>query len=238
MTDAPGRTDTRARLAAAVVMLDRLLHELKQPLNLVRVVAQDVSLDAKKGRLDPDSIPQSMDEIIEAVDQLVICINRLRAFARPGRSDPVQQPMSVEQACRAAVQRIRESAPEAGVEAQFEADLPPVHGDPASLEQAVWELLDNALRASRHAPSGEPRAVLSVRRCDGAVVVTVSDPGGGVPEQVRSRMFEPFCSSRAEAGGLGLALAAALVRDLSGSLELSESGDQGSVLEIRLPPAQ
>ena len=83
MRDPLSKEPTRARLAAATAMLDPLLHDLKQPMNLIRVVAQDVNLDSMKGRLDEESIPQSMQEIIAAVDQLVSSIDRLRAFARP-----------------------------------------------------------------------------------------------------------------------------------------------------------
>ena len=81
MPDSPGTAGTRARLAAPVAMLDALLHDLKQPLNLIRVVAQDVGLGAKKGRLEAESIPQSMDEIV-AVEEPG---GRLESESSPGQ---------------------------------------------------------------------------------------------------------------------------------------------------------
>jgi hypothetical protein len=63
--------------------LDQWLHDLKQPLNLVRVVAQDVRLDARKGRLDPATLPERMLEIERAVDDAVARLAAIRALLNP-----------------------------------------------------------------------------------------------------------------------------------------------------------
>lgn len=55
----------------------RILHDLKQPLNHIRVIAQDVRIDANKERLDVTSVPDSMKEIETAVDDLVQSLDRI-----------------------------------------------------------------------------------------------------------------------------------------------------------------
>ncbi len=60
--------------------LDRLLHDLKQPLNLVRVIAQDVRLDERKGRLDLTALPARMLEIERAVDDVVERLDQIRVL--------------------------------------------------------------------------------------------------------------------------------------------------------------
>ena len=55
----------------------RVLHDLKQPLNQIRVIAQDIRIDAKKERLDVASVPDSMKEIENAVDDLVNSLDRI-----------------------------------------------------------------------------------------------------------------------------------------------------------------
>jgi len=85
---------TVASEADAAARLDRLLHDLKQPLNLVRVIAQDVRLDERKGRLDRATLPDRMLEIERAVDDVVQRLGQLRAFvsslvaAAPGPAAP------------------------------------------------------------------------------------------------------------------------------------------------------
>jgi signal transduction histidine kinase len=64
------------------VSWERLLHDLKQPLNYIRVIAQDLRIDIKKDRLDIGSLPENLREIEKTVDQLSNGIDRLRNFAK------------------------------------------------------------------------------------------------------------------------------------------------------------
>lgn len=74
--------EQRARLAAADVALERLLHDLKQPLNFIKIVAQDIRLDATRHRLDLSALPRSLAEIEAAVEDLAGQIDQLRGFVR------------------------------------------------------------------------------------------------------------------------------------------------------------
>ncbi len=78
--------------ADPTAQLDRLLHDLKQPLNLVRVIAQDVRLDERKGRLDRGELPARMLEIERAVDDAVQRLGELRALLRPSGPEPGPAP--------------------------------------------------------------------------------------------------------------------------------------------------
>jgi signal transduction histidine kinase len=230
------RQDSRARLAAADVLLGRLLHDLKQPLNHIRVTAQDVRLDVMKDRLAIESLPQSMSEIEMAVDQVASNIDRLRAFSRQ-ESSPPPRPVALEQVCQKALGRIRSLHPRVEIAESFAPDLAPVHIDPFAVEQALWELLDNAVRATADAARTDPRLEISGCRRDDRIVITVGDNGCGVPEDERVRIFEPFFSTHLKAAGLGLALALALANQAGGHIELIKTSEQGSTFEFCLPGA-
>lgn len=73
------RGEERAGPAIEPMLLDRVLHDLKQPLNLIRVLAQDVRLDVARDRFDVDGLPESMATIEKTVDELVHRIDELRA---------------------------------------------------------------------------------------------------------------------------------------------------------------
>jgi signal transduction histidine kinase len=235
MSRQPTPAEVRARLAATVVMLDRLLHDLKQPLNFVRMVAQDVRLDAKRDRLDLEEVPGNMDEIIGAIDKLVHWINQLRAFARPGEDVNRERTVEVADVCRAAAHRLRKTVPNATIDLQLDDGLPPVGGDSEYLEQAVWELLDNALRATDAV--GNPSVTVQATTHGEGVSVRVHDEGPPIPEELRSTLFEAFCSGREDAGGLGLTLARALVCKLNAELNLVSSDEQRTTFEVVLPAA-
>jgi signal transduction histidine kinase len=222
-------------MAAATVMLDRLLHDLKQPLNLIRVVAQDVKRDGRMGRVELDALPGDMDEIVAAVDRLAGEIDRIRTFGSSGADAMVEKEVALGEVCRAVLRRIDTAHPGVEIHQAIQPDLPPAAGDPFHLEQAVWELIDNALRATERTAPLRPEVEVSACQCERGLVIAVRDNGCGVPRELRTKIFDPFFSTYPDRAGLGLTLAAALAADLGGRVELRDAVEAGSVFEICLP---
>ena len=112
--------------------------------------------------------------------------------------------------------------------------LPPALFDEAQLRQALLNLLRNAREAM---PGGGP---IDVRvAAEGmSVVVDVDDRGGGIPEDIRARVFDPFFSTKGEGTGLGLAITRHIVEAHGGSVtcEPRERGrDRASASRCRSP---
>ncbi len=107
-----------------------------------------------------------------------------------------------------------------------------IHVAPGSVERALVELLENALRAS---PSDRPVVVTTADDGEAWVRIVVRDEGPGVPAVARSRIFQPFYSSTSRPG-IGLTLARRLVHAQGGTLVLEgETRPFGSTFSIRLP---
>lgn len=123
---------------------------------------------------------------------------------------------------------------EAGIrlEVRAAAELPAVQADPYGLEEALDNLLDNALRAAP--PRTTVRLSAEVR--DGDLLLCVEDQGRGIPDALRARVFEPFFTTRRNEGGtgLGLAVARGIARAHGGSLTL-EPGAGGARFHLRIP---
>lgn len=228
-------TESRCRLAASETIFDQLLHDLKQPLNLIRVVAQDLKLDCKRDRLDVSLIPESMVEIERAIDTVVRQIDSLRGFVHPSDKGRVDAEADVNGACRAAIGRIKHMYPEVEIEAKCGAELPPVSMDPFLLEQALVEILRNAALAAVESSSGKPDVVLEAMQRDKGVVVRVSDNGQGVLERDCATLVKPFFTTREGASGLGLTLAFGVVKQVGGRVELLENKGNGASFEAWLP---
>lgn len=227
--------DARARFAAAITLLDRLLHDHKQPLNLIRVVAQDIKLDVIKDRFEINSLPKSMNEIEQAVDRMVAHIDNLRVFAKPRSPDSSKENVDPGKICRTVIERICRSYPQIEISEVIEPNLTAIVIDPFHIEQALWELVDNAVHAAENSAQPQSSIEISVAQRNCEIVIAVRDNGGGVPEMIRDRLFEPFVTARQKAAGLGLSLALALVNQAGGNIKLAESTDEGSVFEILLP---
>ncbi|HMI80965.1 MAG TPA: HAMP domain-containing sensor histidine kinase, partial [Solirubrobacterales bacterium] len=116
----------------------------------------------------------------------------------------------------------------------------PVEGSRDELHRMVLNLLDNAIR---HTPPGSC-VELTLREEDGAAVVEVADDGPGIPEPMRSEVFDRFVrgqgpadTARGTGTGLGLAIVSAVADSHRGSVEAAESKSGGALFVARIPLA-
>jgi len=112
-------------------------------------------------------------------------------------------------------------------------DLPPVTCSPGQLNQAVMNILTNAIQAS--APGG--RVSLSTAVDGDEVLIAIVDSGPGVPEELAERIFDPFFTTRdvGEGTGLGLSIAYTVVSAHGGSIALGRAPGGGAVFTIHVP---
>ena len=225
------------RLASAEVFVDRLLHDLKQPLNLIRVLAQDVRIDVAKNRLDPATLPATMKGIEQSADELAMQLDRVRTFLRSTGHDEPEESTDVNEACRVIMARLRTEQPNLQLtEALAPGLLPAAIALPALL-QVLWEVLGNAAHAATEGQTQSPRIHLATSAGHDEIEVLVQDNGPGIPAADRDKIFEPFFTTRPDAAGLGLALATALIADARGRLTLLDPDGSGARLRIALPAA-
>ncbi len=123
---------------------------------------------------------------------------------------------------------------------QFTIDptLPPVLVRESLIEQALYNVIDNALK---YAPKPTPVTVRTALADDQTVLIQVEDEGPGINPELRRKIFDPFYSTRSgdsgEGGiGLGLSVAAGLVRAHTGTIAITDDGP-GCTLSITLPAA-
>jgi signal transduction histidine kinase len=234
-----------------------IAHELSQPLNVIRMAAQNAQAEAvPESQLAPadgdDSEPPmpamsdrefrafavtKLNRIVAQVDRAAAIISRMRIFSRSTREGP--QSFDLRDSCRAAVARVAQSYRAAGIVLEENLGEEPLclSGHPPLMEQVLVSILANARSALADTLAKSKTVVVSAGRgAGGRVWVRVADNGPGVPEAHRERIFEPFFTTRPEGqgAGLGLALSYGIVRDAGGTLTLKPGGP-GATFEIDLP---
>jgi PAS domain S-box-containing protein len=122
--------------------------------------------------------------------------------------------------------------------------LPPVAGDRAQLEQVMLNLLTNAEQALHDAadaypPVRPPRIAVRTRLEQNEVVIEVADNGPGIPEDVQSKIWDPFWTTKGEGEGTGLGLSVVhgIIVDHGGTISLESACDAGARFIVRLPVA-
>jgi two-component system, OmpR family, sensor histidine kinase KdpD len=136
----------------------------------------------------------------------------------------------------AAVSRLRKLFPEIRVDVHLPQETVLLHVHPALIEQALFNILENAARFS---PPGDPVRVIA-RTEAGRLLVDVADRGPGIPEDERTRIFDMFYSvSRGDRGkqgtGLGLAICRGMIGAHGGSVEALPHAGQGTTIRVSLP---
>ncbi|MGD9885970.1 MAG: ATP-binding protein [Reyranella sp.] len=256
-----------AKLATLGEVTTGIAHELSQPLNVIRMAAQNALAELEPEPEDEDDTPGEdasadgaacpppiepefkaflagkLHRVIAQVDRAAAIINRMRIFSRTSREGP--QPVDMREACHGALALMTAQLRRDGIAVHLQLDEAPVLvvGNMVVMQQVIVSLLANARDALRDSPSaGKAIAIRALRSADGRVIVRIADNGPGVPTAIRDRIFEPFFTTKpvGDRSGLGLATSYGLVRDAGGTLALAEPepGElQGAVFRIDLPAA-
>src|SRR4051812_1049334 len=220
------------KLASIGEMSAAVAHGLRNPLASLRAAAQLV-----RRHPEAPSSREHLDAIVEEVDRLDRRISHLLSFSRPAPFHPLQESVShlVEGLLPGFSQLLREKGVK--LELDLPADLPEVRVDPMQIEQALVEIVSNALDAI--SSGGRLGIVGRSDRSDhgrGYVAIEITDTGTGIPEQVLPAVCEPFFTTRQEGTGLGLAIAKRYVEQNGGRLDIT-SRPGGTSVCIRLPAA-
>jgi signal transduction histidine kinase len=218
------------KLASIGEMAAAVAHGLRNPLASLRAAAQLV-----RRHPDSPSSAEHLDAIVGEVDRLDRRITHLLSFSRPAPYRPMPERLDrlVQHLLPALAEPIRERG--IHLEVHVPPDLPDVRVDPMQLEQALLELVSNALDAM---PAGG-RVSLKAQTVNGAeelaVVIDIADTGPGIPAHILPSVCEPFFTTRPDGTGLGLAIAKRYVEQNGGRLEIVSSAGAGTTVRVTLP---
>ena len=226
------------KLASIGQMAAAVAHGLRNPLASLRAATQ-----LARHRVDAPAAREQLDAIIEQVDRLDVRIAHLLQFSRPAPFHPLRE--SVRTLVQGALSGFAELLRERGIELvlSFAEAVPDVRVDPMRLEQALTEILSNALDAMPPPAGGRLEIGTRIARgsgggADGAgVVVEITDSGCGIPAEILPNLCEPFFTTRSEGTGLGLAIAKRYVEEAGGRLEITSVVGRGTTVRIWLPVA-
>jgi two-component system sensor histidine kinase KdpD len=238
------RADEAQVLAEAdklrVAMLTSLSHDLRTP--LASILGAATTLIAGRNLYDgkqTDELLATIREEAERLDRFVgnlLDMSRLEAGVLGAKPESVDVTDLVETAAK----RISRRMAGHRLVLDFPPDLPPVSADPLLLEQALFNLLDNAVK---YAGAGTELRV-EARQLENRIVVTVADEGPGIPPEALAHIFDKFyrakdADRRVAGTGLGLAVARGFAESFGGSLTAANRADRsGAIMTMTLNVAR
>jgi signal transduction histidine kinase len=210
-----------------------LAHEIMNSLTPIASLSESLAR-----RLPPDADAEAraaLEVIARRSENLLGFVDRYRLVA--DTPPPIRAPVRLDAFARDITRLMAGSFAAARAELTLEvapAELE-LEADRSLLEQAVINLLKNALDASRAAPT--PKVALVCAASDDQVTITVRDNGEGIPPDRLETIFVPFYTSRSGGSGIGLSLARQIAQAHGGQLTARNNEDGGATFEMSLPRA-
>jgi two-component system nitrogen regulation sensor histidine kinase NtrY len=207
----------------------RIAHEIKNPLTPIQLSAERIRRKFGKDiteAKDKQIFEQCTDTIVRQVDDIRRMVDEFSRFARMPK--PVMEGEDVADTVRQAVFLMKVAHPEIDIEAEFRDDPLRAQFDRRLISQAVTNIVKNATEAIEQVPPeelGKGRIDVVVSRESEDVLIDVIDNGIGLPKVARSRLLEPYVTTRAKGTGLGLAIVGRVLEDHGGRIELKDASD-------------
>lgn len=236
-----------SKLATLGEVATGMAHELNQPLNVIRLAADNALARAAIDAEAADYIRSKLERIVAQVERASTVINHMRIFGR--RSNESEKEHDPWTAVEGALTILRKQLETSGVTIKLHgrSGICQIKCEQALLEQVIMNLMVNARDAilARPVANGGQRDAgwieisLKTEACaDGKTIalLRVSDNGGGIPENILPRLFEPFFTTKpaGKGTGLGLSVSYGIISDLGGRLSAANDAD-GATFEINLP---
>jgi len=216
------------RLVAVGELTASMAHEFNNPLGIILGFAQGL-LDA----LSPsDPNYQHVQIIAEEAKRCEKLVQELLEFGRPKSSDFVLT--DVEQIIQRTMNLLQPHAAKNRVETaiDIEAELPQIYADPQQLQQILLNLGLNALDAM---PNGGKLMLRAASASAGNIILTVSDTGIGIDNDLLPRIFQPFFTSKKRRGlGLGLPICDRIAKSHGGTIKVESKPGEGTTFKVRL----
>ncbi|WP_114559639.1 sensor histidine kinase [Desertihabitans aurantiacus] len=204
-------------------------HELRTPLTSLRTNIELLVADDRTGMLPEGARADILRDVAAQLSEFTTLVGDLVQLAREDRVEPSPEPIDLREITSNAIQRARRRGP--GL--KFDVELNPLYliGEPDTLERAITNLLDNAVKFSP--PGGTVHVLLEGDR------LRISDQGPGIADEDLPHIFDRFYradSSRNTPGtGLGLSIVATTVARHGGWVKAGRSAEGGAEFTVQLP---
>jgi two-component system nitrogen regulation sensor histidine kinase NtrY len=223
---------TDQRRAAWADVARRIAHEIKNPLTPIQLAAERLKRRfGKEIQTDPATFERLIDTIVRQVGDLRRMVDEFSSFARMPK--PVFHEESLIDICRQAVFLHEIAHPT--IRFSINANDPKLQlvCDRRQLGQALTNLVKNAVEAVEASSAADGAICVAMEKApDSAIILTVSDNGIGLPKE-RSRLAEPYMTTRERGTGLGLAIVKKIVEEHGGTLAFSDREGGGTVITLR-----
>ncbi len=220
------------RLAAIGQTAGMIGHDIRNPLQAINnelYIAKD-TINSLPKRPGHNEALDSISIIQEQTDYISKIVSDLQDYARPLKPEYAQVNLSE---LLASIFQTISLSEKITLKINLK-DIETLQTDPTLIRRALTNLVNNAVQAM---PNGGKLDLTATKKDENAII-TVSDTGAGIPEDIKPKLFTPLVTSKAKGQGLGLAVVKRLIEALNGSITFESQQGKGTQFIITLPLRQ
>ena len=215
------------KLTTLGMLAAEIAHEIRNPLTVIKLLFDSLDLQFS----DQDPRHTDIRVITEKLNQLEEIVERVLGFGRTRSGMHTRQ--NIDTLIEDTLKLVRLKMHQQKIDIEFE----PTDGKlliEVNKGQILQVLLNLLLNATQAMPNGG-RILIKSSREGSSAHVTISDDGGGIPEEIQANIFESFLTDRPDGTGLGLSISKRILRSHRGDIELANSSPEGSSFRFWLP---
>ncbi len=218
-------------------------HEINQSLLNISLSTDNIGALIQSNSNDNQEIDTNLRDIQDHLHRINYFIEHIRMFSSKQRDDFIED-FSVQAGIENALLMVQNQFIKENIIVKVisKADLPISSGNCYKFEQVILNLLSNAkdavlLKATEN-PSGFEKIIV-VRNFieEEKICIEIADNGCGIPPELKTKIFEPFFSTKefGQGQGLGLSIANEIIKDMGGTIHVSSSSNKGTTVKLCLP---
>jgi PAS domain S-box-containing protein len=226
------------KLSSLGTMAAGLSHEINQPLNSIKMIASGMVYAYHNGKERPvEDIMRNIAEISNQADRINNIITHMRSFIRRDESQVTY--CHVNEAIEQALKIIGSQLTAHGVRVHKELaeQLPLIYTMPTALEEIAVNLAANAMQAMESAKCQDKQLTIRTWSDKNTVCIKISDNGPGIQADHKTKVFEPFYSTKPGSDnlGLGLSIVHSVVTSCKGTISIVSGENEGAAFLITFP---
>ena len=226
-----------ARVTSLGELSSSLAHELTHPLTAILSNAQAAQRFLADDDVDLNELREILSDIVAEDQRAGEVIHRLRLLLKKGEPQKHCDDVDVNEVARDVLKLMRNDLinQNVTVDTDLAQNVPAIRADRVQLQQVLLNLLLNACEAMTDSDSSKRQLLIASKLENGAVRMSVTDRGGGIPEEKLEQVFERFFTTKKEGMGLGLSICRSIINEHEGKIWATKNADCGATFHFSLP---
>jgi len=236
--------EQQSRLAALGEMIGNIAHQWRQPLSVITTTITGLQVKYDFGLpVTQEMIGEVSESIVKQANYLSKTIDDFRDFIK---NDSTEELFSISKVIYDTTNILHATLKSNHIELVTDVDESITYkGYPNQLSQAILNIINNAKDAFLTQENDEKKILLSIQKIDNKILIRISDNAGGIPKEIKEKIFDPYFTTKhqSQGTGLGLYISAEIIKKHFGGKiyieDIEEVGDvviyKGTAFIIELP---